>query len=285
MKYTYDSRNWLNLFKLPRILCVVALLFCGSVAAEPQKIVIPPWGNTTSQQSVYVTKLLKLVLDKTANTDGPANIQMYPSNLSLARFMSDLKDNRGIDVIWSGTSKQKEAELLPIYISLLKNLNEYRVLLIRREDQKNFLAVSNVDDLRKFTAGSCEDWPSTSVLRFNDLPVITVNEYELLFPMLRAKRFDYMSRNLFEAWEEEKLLEKDGLVIEKSLLLHGGVPYYFFVNKNNKALADRITRGLKIALADGSFDKLFFSTLGFQRGNDEINSRLRKLLELKVEYY
>ena len=32
---------------------------------------------------------------------------------------------------------------------------------------------------------------------------------------------------------------------------------YFFVNRDNVALAERIERGLRRALADGSFDRLF----------------------------
>ncbi len=76
----------------------------------------------------------------------------------------------------------------------------------------------------------------------------------------------------------ELLFEGDDLVVEKFLLLQGGVRYYYFVNKENKKLAERIDRGLKIAIADGSFEKLFLSFPGFRRGNEEINSGKRKLL-------
>jgi hypothetical protein len=134
--------------------------------------------------------------------------------------------------------------------------------------------------LRKYTAGSGSDWTSTEILKNNNLPVVVVNRSTVLFSMLKAKRFDYISRNMFEAWEEEELFRGDGFVIERALLLHSGVPYYFFVSKNNTALAERIERGLKLAIADGSFDDLFFSTQGFKRGSEEIKAGKRRLIEL-----
>lgn len=245
------------------------------------KVVVPRWGLAENQQNSYFFKLLTLAFVKTEMTDGVVDIDIYGENLSGARVLADLKNNTSVDVIWTGTNQQRERELRPVYISLLNELNDYRVLLIRAEDQPAFTAVQSLDDLRKFTAGSGADWPSTDILRFNDLPVLKVNNTHLLFSMLKAKRFDYMSRNLFEVWDEAKTFSKDGLVVENTILLRGGVPFYFFVNKDNKKLAARIERGLRIAIVDGSFDALFSSTPGFSRGRAEIQSQKRKVLTLE----
>jgi hypothetical protein len=252
-----------------------------NVSADPLRVVIPPWG--TNAQNMYFPKLLMLAFEKTKATDGAVEIQVYPGGLSSARFIADLKNKNTVDVIWDGTNAQREQELLPIYISLLKNLNEYRLLLIRKDDQKKFNAIASLDDLRKMKAGSGTDWPSTEILRSNGLPVLTVGNASLLFSMLQAKRFDYMSRNLSEIWGEADAFEKNGLAIENTLILRGGVPFYFFVNKDNTKLAERIERGLKIAIADGSFDQLFFSTPGFKRGADEIALARRRVLQLNTQ--
>jgi len=250
-------------------------------AVEPLKVVIPHWAINGDQQNTYLYKLLILAFEKTTPLYGPVDLQVYPENLSGARLMADLKNNVTVDIVWSGTTEQREKDFFAIRMSLLKELNEYRVLLIRREDQQKFSGIKTIDDLRKFTAGSGADWPSTAVLRNNDLPVVAVNNGALLFSMLKAKRFDYMSRNMFEVWDEEKLYEKEGLVVEKTLLLHGGVPFYYFVNKKNTKLAERIERGLKMAVDDGSFAKLFFTFLDFKRGHEEIIFGSRNVLELK----
>ena len=266
------------------VLVYVCTVFSSAAAvAEPLKIVVPPWGASGSP-SEYFVRVLALAFSKTEATDGAVEIQAYPEPLTGARFVADLKSNNTISVMWHGTSAEREQDLIAIPISLTKDLNEYRVLLIRKEDQEKFNLVRSIDDLRKFTAGSATDWPSKDILKQNDLSVITVANWSLLKDMLKVKRFDYISRNIFEVWDEAVRYEHDGLVVEQSLLLHGGVPYYFFVSKANPALAARIERGLRIAIADGSLEKLFLSIECFRRGTAELKGGRRHLLELKMTY-
>jgi hypothetical protein len=265
------------------------LVYCCTVfssaaaVAEPLKVVVPPWGGAGAP-SEYFVRVLALAFSKTEATEGAVDIQAYPELLTGGRFVADLKNNKTVNVMWHGTNAEREQDLIAVPISLTKNLNEYRVLLIRKEDQEKFNRVHSIDDLRKFTAGSSTDWPSKDILKQNDLPVLTVANWSLLKGMLKMKRFDYISRNIFEVWEESVRYENDGLVVEQTLLLHGGVPFYFFVSKANPALAARIERGLRIAIADGSFEKLFLSIDSFRRGEAELKNGKRRLLELKMGY-
>jgi len=119
------------------------------------------------------------------------------------------------------------------------------------------------------------------MLKRNDLPVITVINTQLLSGMLKAKRIDYMARNLSEAWDESLLYKDDGFVLENRLLLDGGVDFYFFFNKSNIRLANRIERGIKIAQADGSFDRLFEAVPGFKHGQQLLQDPKRIKLSLK----
>lgn len=261
---------------------LVAAAASHSASVEPQVYMVPPWGVGADQQNTYFIKLLRLAFDKTSAESGPAVVKIYPEPLSSARFMAEIKSKRTIDIIWNGTSQQRERELLPIRFSLLKDLNENRVLLIRKEDQWKFDQVHSLSDLRRFTAGAGADWPSADILRHNDMPVMTVTGTNLLFPMLRAKRFDYISRNLSEAWAEAQAFEREGLVIERSLLLRGGVPFYFFVHKDNRELAARLERGLQRAQADGSFDALFTGEPGFTQGMEILADPNRHILQLNT---
>jgi len=72
-----------------------------------------------------------------------------------------------------------------------------------------------------------------------------------------------------------------GLVIEQSLMLYYPAPIYFFVNSVDTELADRIARGLTIAINDGSFNELFLSTPGFKKGYEEIAGKRRRIFELE----
>ena len=58
--------------------------------------------------------------------------------------------SRSIDLLWSPTSPELEAEFLPVKVSLLKELNNYRLLLIRPETQAQFSRVKTLNDLRQF---------------------------------------------------------------------------------------------------------------------------------------
>ena len=238
------------------IICLISHI-CD--AREIQRITIPQLEKTAANSSVYYPQLLRLVLSKTEASDGPFQITEYPQLLSVGRCFAELKRKGLIDLTWSVSNSTYETELLPIRISLLKDLNSYRIFLIRKDDQKRFDKINSLDDLRKFTAGQGSHWPDTAILQVNDLPVITSAQFELLFPMLISKRFDYFPRGLDEIWNEEKLFADKGLGIEEHLMLHYPSPKYFFVHKDKKILADRIERGLKIAIADGSFDALFNS--------------------------
>lgn len=226
---------------------------------------VPDWGVGANNHNGYFVDVLKLAFDHTA-TEGPVAIKANKSNDSSARDMMDLKLGQSIDVIWFGTSQELEANFLPIRISLLKDLNRFRVLLIRAEDQPRFDKIGSIAQLRKLQAGSGANWPSTAMLKRSQLPVLTVANTHLLTPMLKANRIDYMARNLSEAWDESQMYKDVGLALEQHLLLEGGVDFYFFVNKNNKPLADRIERGLQLAQADGSFDRLFDSVISFKQG-------------------
>ncbi|MFP5393583.1 MAG: hypothetical protein ACLGI6_18875, partial [Gammaproteobacteria bacterium] len=85
------------------------------------------------------------------------------------------------------------------------------------------------------------------VLQASGLPVVTSLKRSSLFAMLAVKRFDYFPRGLFEVWAEAAMPENRGLTIENSLMLYYEMPLYFWVRRDNVALAKRLERGLKLA--------------------------------------
>ena len=48
-------------------------------------------------------------------------------------------------------------------------------------------------------------------------------------------------------------------MVEQHLVIHYPAPGYIFVAKNNTVLAERLERGFRLALQDGSFDQFFVS--------------------------
>lgn len=255
----------------------------AEIAAAPLRVITQPLEVTAQTHEIYFYNLLELALEKTRHTHGPYQLERLKRILTHQRYIAEVSRNDGIiDVTWTMINQEREDKLLPIKISLLRGMNSYRVFLIRKEDQAKFRAIKTREDLKQYTAGSGSVWPDTAILLANGLPVVTSAHYELLFTMLQRKRFDYFPRGVYEVWNEHNAHSDKGFVIEDTLMFHYPAPIYFFVNKNNTQLAERIERGLKIAISDGSFDELFFSTPGFERGYNEINNKNRKIFHLQT---
>lgn len=260
---------------------LLAMNLPAFAAAPPLRIVIPALHPSSAGHAIYFPKLLRLALQKTS-AEGPFEIAEYKQSLTSPRQATEIKNNGVVTLMWDGTNKQREAELYPVRISLLRHLNDYRVFLIREEDAARFSKIHTLDQLRELKAGAGVNWPSTAILRANGIPVVTSIAYEYLFPMLRAKRFDYMPRGVYEVFHEQRFNAVHKLAIEPTIFLHYRVPFYFFVSRENAALGQRVERGLKIAIRDGSFDKLFASIPAFRQAQAEIDARKRRIFELKT---
>nr|WP_229416749.1 transporter substrate-binding domain-containing protein [Massilia eburnea] len=264
------------------LLAAASTLACAADTASSaplMRFILPSVTPGSEVQVTYFHLLLRLALEK---TEGPFSIEFYPYELTSPRRALEIKRNGVINIMWDGTNVQRERELLPIRVSLVRDLNDYRVFMIRKEDEARFRDVRTLEELRKMTAGAGANWPSVDVLRHNGLKVETTVNYSSLFPMLKAKRFDFMPRGVHEAWAEEQQYGKEGLMVEPTIFLHYRVPFYFFVSKDNKAMAERVERGLKLAQADGSFDKLLNGYPAFRRALAEIAGHKRKVFELEL---
>jgi hypothetical protein len=263
-------------------LWLVAASTLAMAAPATMRFVLPRIAPGAEAQANYFPQLLRLALEKTAAQDGPFEISFYPHDLTSPRRTLELKRHGVINIMWDGTDAERERELLPVRISLVRDLNDYRVFLIRKDDAARFLALRSLADLRQLRAGAGFNWPSVEVLRYNGLPVETTINYSSLFPMLQAGRFDYMPRGVHEAWAEEQQYGPQGLMVEGSIFLHYRVPFYFFVGPGNTAMAKRVERGLKLAMADGSFDKLLYGYPAFRRALNEIAAHKRRVFELAL---
>ena len=272
----------LSMFRLCT-LCALVLVHCPAPAASAQRlrVVTPGLHPSAAGHAVYFPRLLRLALDKTRD-EGPFDIVEIDQHLTSPRQATELKHNGIINLMWDGSNRQRETDLYPVRVSLLRHLNDYRVFLIRAEDHARFDNIHTLAQLRALKAGAGVNWPSTEVLRANDLPVITSIAYEYLFPMLRAKRFDYMPRGVYEAFNEQRVRTAENLAVEQTIFLHYHVPFYFFVSHENAALGQRVERGLQLAIKDGSFDKLFNSIPAFRQAQAEIDGRKRRVFELKT---
>ena len=160
-------------------------------------------------------------------------------------------------------------------------INEKILIDFRKEDKRKFSAVLNLEDLQQFTAGQGHDWPDVKILQANGIKVATASTYDGLFGMLQAARFDFFPRGINEAWQEVELQANPELTIEQHLLIYYPSPIYFFVNNKSIALAERIEKGLKLSIEDGSFDQLFYSHRAHEKMFTIGQLKQRQIITLK----
>lgn len=260
--------------------CVFSyLLVPQAFSATPYIVIRKTESYDVKSEGYYFKRLLELALVKSQAQYGKAEIAELPKYVFEKRLRSELM-MQNIDVLWSPTNAELEAEFLSVKISLLKELNDYRLLLIRPEMQPQFSRVKTLMDLRQFKGGIGSHWTDASIMEANDLPVVKAVAYAALFKMLAAKRFDYFSRGLYQIQTEVNLYPELHLAIEKDLMLHYPNEVYFFVHKDNKALAERLKFGLEAAQSDGSFDALFNSIPRYQWGSEQLKHHQRRILQL-----
>lgn len=246
----------LNRFAAVLIVCGAWFFAALPAVAQPQAIQYFPVGPIYE----YRWKLLELAL-----AHAPAKTADEPTRL--VPYADDVTQNRGmhllqtgdIDVIALGTNAEREAKMLPIKIDILRGIVGFRVFVIRAFDQARIAGMDEQALRKELTFGLNSQWADLPIMRANGFTVETSSSYENLFGMLVAKRFDAFPRGLNEAGREldERRLAYPQLAVERTKALYFPYPVYFWVNKDNTALAQRIERGLTAALADGSFRKLF----------------------------
>jgi len=211
---------------------------------------------TPDHDDYYFSKVLELALAKTVTTHGPYRIQFVPVMPINNRLLREIEMGR-VDITWMPYNINAPAQVMPIKTRLLKNLSDHRLLLIRADDQARFSKVKSIEDLRQLRGGIGSHWPDRIVMEENGLPLVLSVSYFNLFKMLASNRFDYYSRGVHQVLPEIRAYADKGLVLERELLLRYDNPVYFYVNKSNTQLAERLSLGLKMAMDDGSFDALF----------------------------
>jgi len=220
----------------------------------PLRITYPQPESDADSRGDYYVQVLELALRKAAPDH---HLDASPSRMAKSRALMQLESNSGIDVVWAMTTREREASLTPIRIPIDKGLLGWRIFLINKRDQAEFSKIDSIEKLRAHAAGQGHDWPDATIMRDNGLTVVPASNYDGLFLMLRAGRFQYLPRGIGEIWDESARYADRDIAVEQSLALHYPACVYFFVNRKNAMLAAVLERGLRRAISDGSFNELF----------------------------
>jgi hypothetical protein len=246
-----------------------------------QTVIIAHDGTVGENHDGFVYReLLELALRETLVSHGPYEVRLIPVIANENRLLRAIEQGT-VDLAWMPFDKNISRALHPVKVSLLKELSNYRLFIIRADDQWRFSEVKSLDDLRRLRGGMGTHWPDRRVMEANDLPISLSVSYQNLFKMLAAGRFDYFSRGIHQVAPEAKEFARLGLALESDLMLQYDNPVYFYVHRDNTALAERLEQGLKLAMANGSYGELIRSIPRLLWAQEELAQQRRLILELK----
>ena len=226
----------------------------GMAVAQTPVLRYQPAESIDDTRHAYPIKLLKLALSKV-----DTNIRLEPSAslMTQSRALAELIESDSVDVVWSATTRQREEEWLPIRIPIYKGLLGYRIFLYKPDSFTRDIATLSVAELKQIHMIQGHDWPDIDILKYNHFSTLATANYDASFRMLALGRVQLYPRSVTEI-HDEWLLHKDlGLSIEPDLMLRYTMPEYFFVSRKHPELQQMIETGMRKAIADGSFDKLF----------------------------
>lgn len=251
-----------------------ALEGLGNAMAE-ETIYTPPLVNENDR---YCFEMLKHALSYSGKQFDVRPISQ--AELTQPRIMEMIQSG-DLQVFWTASDKDIEAHFTPVRIPLFKGMFGYRIFLINKNNQAKFDSIQTLEQLKnQITLGQGRTWADTQILKAAGLNVITTLKFPGLMYMVDGGRFDAFPRAIHEPWNELKAFSQLDLTVERNLLLVYKMPFYLFTAKDNPALAALVHDGLEKALADGSFNKMFFENDDVKQALANANLKQRRVIEI-----
>jgi hypothetical protein len=233
----------------------------GPQASTACEIRYPGFDEEADHRHDFPLRVLKLIVANSKKVLGPCTLVEGPK-ATQKRTIELLKLGKVFDVAWLPAQRDLNENLLPIYVPIRKGLLGWRLLLIRKNSQGEFGKVNELRDLQKFATAYDPDWQDWPVMKKHFPNLIKATSYEGLFKMLHLGRVDFISRALHEAYVETKNRQENmpELEVENSLAIYYRQADFFYVSPSKKELYEKLTKGFKQIIRNGSFAKLFYET-------------------------
>ena len=221
----------------------------------------------------YSEDLLRLALDKTVTEYGPYSLVITPM-MSMSRqderFESDSYENAVRSMTLRVPNHLKKI-IKPVLFPTRLGLMGYRVCVFSKDLADRVQNIRSLKEFSDFQHVQGWSWPDTDVFRHNKVKVFTVGMSEMdfrrsiinMYKMVNEKKADAFCRAAHEI-RQEKEYQKGltNLSIDKTFAIFYSFPSFFYLNRTNTVLHERIYKGLLQAYHDGSFHALWEEEFG-----------------------
>lgn len=259
----YPCRRTVQASPARQILGALLLLFCASSTAAKDVTRVKHYDKGYSPLlQVYLTDVLRAALDKTEPEFGAYEIEFYSHYLSSNRSKIETERGTLLDVLfsthWSGAFVNTN-NVIQLEYPIFEGMLGLRRLIVTQGQYADFSQLQSRDDFLRFSAGQGSSWTDIEVLKANGIKVVESQLFDGLFPMLSKRRFDYLPLSILEAHTalQNKGTQFDNLLISDDVCLFYPMPFFLYVNAARPELAERLGKGLQLALNDGTVERLF----------------------------
>ena len=163
-----------------------------------------------------------------------------------------------IDIVIASINMQRETDFLPVLVPLDRGLAGFRICLVHQQAEsfENALSAGSAVN-NSLVIGVGNQWPDKAIYEQNDFKTVGHDEYLALFDMLENKAFDCFSRSMQEVDAELEMLGDRPIKKDDELVFIYPNGAFIFVNKDNNALHQRLSRGANFSIESRRYFELF----------------------------
>jgi uncharacterized protein YlzI (FlbEa/FlbD family) len=265
--FLQNANNYLrtNVMKFKGLLFLIAFSVFQVQAQTKTTVYYMPPTEEIELIKNYNLALLRLGLEKTVSTHGEFEL-IVEQNTSFTQrdALRFLKEKKELYVVPTMTDDIRERIFIPVRIPLYKGLFGIRMMITNKSDMQKLQLIGDETQLKSELLTQGSEWPDTQILKANGFKVLELNDKNEMLDAVVNKRAIAYPRSIAEIWEEVAANSTKPLSIFSSMYLYYPTAIYFFVQRTpaGKSLSERLEAGLNIAIADGSFDKVFNKYMG-----------------------
>jgi hypothetical protein len=253
---------------LASLLCLISTFSYS----ENSNLVVYPG----TEGDYYFSLLLKHTLSYSQGEH--YEVRSFGANIPKDRDFELLANNDGIDVVFAGSNMEREQKYRAVHFPILKGLNGWRIPLVRGTKLGLFSKPLSLEQFKQLKPGQFHTWSDTLVLQANGIEVVKGTNFDGLFGMLSRGRFDYFPRSVLEVESDYERHKNLNIAIDPYIIIHYPTAFYFYVNKDNILLENKLLQGLEAAHLDGTLNALFMQFYGEQVNH--IKATKRRLVSL-----
>lgn len=251
-----------------RCLCIPIIIFVASIAsaqvpvdASPQTLIVthklPAFGDLN--RKTFDDRVIELALQKTQLKAGAfelAAVNVISRTHAVAALSQNLYENF-VMVLSYEDALIESGDLIYIPFPIDLGALSYRICYANKNLTNDVQKIENLAQLRQYKLGVGTGWVDAKILQHHGVQVIEGSNITGLFRMTLAGRTDLFCPSPTEYFHELKAENATDLQLDNKLALYYPLPKFLFSHKNNRAVMDRLKKGIEIAYRDGSYQELW----------------------------